>query len=204
MAFLIFSNKGPTNPQLPDIKFLTPTQPLSQLQRQQEEQLRQQQLQQQQLIQQQSQQNVQGASESAKASSIVIKTSKGDITIKFYANDAKNTVANFVNKAKSGFYNNLTFHRVEDWVVQGGDPLGNGTGGGNMQTELNDHPFVRGSVGVARGNDIKISNDAQFFITKQDASHLNGQYTNFGEVTSGMDVVDKIEIGDKILGLTIE
>ena len=70
-----------------------------------------------------------------------------------------------------------------------------------MPTEINNKPFVVGSLGVARGQDIKISNDSQFFITKTDASWLNNQYTNFGIVTEGMDVVNKIEIGDKILGI---
>ena len=134
----------------------------------------------------------------------IIKTSKGDIQLTLFLNDAPNTVLNFVQKAKSGFYSNLTFHRVEDWVIQGGDPLGNGTGGGNMTTELNNKPFVAGSLGVARGGDIKISNDAQFFITKKDSPFLNGQYTNFGIVAKGMDVVNKMAIGDKILGVTAE
>ncbi|MGH7246427.1 MAG: peptidylprolyl isomerase [Candidatus Levyibacteriota bacterium] len=134
----------------------------------------------------------------------IIKTSKGDITLSLFGQDAPKTVANFVNKARSGFYNNLTFHRVEDWVIQGGDPKGDGTGGGQMPTELNDKPFVVGSLGVARGQDITISNDAQFFITKTDASWLNKQYTNFGIVTAGMDVVNKIAIGDKILSISIQ
>lgn len=134
----------------------------------------------------------------------VIRTDKGDIELILYLKDAPNTVANFINKAKSGFYNNLIFHRVEDWVIQGGDPDGNGTGGGKMPTELNNKPFVVGSLGVARGGDIRISNDAQFFITKTDASWLNGQYTNFGIVTKGMDVVNKIDVGSKILGITID
>ncbi|MCL5970839.1 MAG: peptidylprolyl isomerase [Patescibacteria group bacterium] len=133
-----------------------------------------------------------------------MKTSKGDIVLSLYDKDAPGTVQNFINKAKSGFYNNLTFHRVEDWVIQGGDPAGNGTGGGKMQTELNDKPFVIGSLGVARGADLNISNDAQFFITKKDASWLNKQYTNFGMVEKGMDVVENIQIGDKILEITIE
>lgn len=133
-----------------------------------------------------------------------IKTSKGDIVLMLYPKDAPNTVANFAQKAQSGFYNNLIFHRVEDWVIQGGDPAGNGTGGGEMPTELNDKPFVVGSLGVARRNDIKVSNDAQFFITKKDSSFLNGQYTNFGIVTSGIDVVNQIQIGDKILSITLE
>lgn len=133
-----------------------------------------------------------------------IKTNKGDIVLTLYGEDAPNTVRNFMHKAKSGFYDNLIFHRVEGWVIQGGDPNGNGTGGGQMATEINDKPFVKGSLGVARGQNIQISNDAQFFITKTDSSHLNEQYTNFGEVTKGMDVVEKIAIGDKILGITIE
>lgn len=141
---------------------------------------------------------------SPSAQEATIKTSKGDITIKFYDADAPNTIENFINKANSGFYNGLTFHRVEDWVIQGGDPKGDGTGGGQMPTELNNKPFVVGSVGVARGNDINISNDSQFFITKKDASWLNNQYTNFGIVTSGMDVVNKIAIGDKILGIAVK
>lgn len=134
----------------------------------------------------------------------VIKTEKGDITLTLYPNDAPKTVANFIAKAKSGFYKNLIFHRVEDWVIQGGDPLGTGIGGGDMPTKLSNKPFVVGSLGVARGGNIKISNDSQFFITKTDASWLNSQYTNFGIVTNGMDVVKKIEIGDKILGITTE
>lgn len=137
--------------------------------------------------------------------SAVIKTSKGEITMSFYTQDAINTVYNFVNKVKSGFYNNLTFHRVEDWVVQGGDPKGDGTGGNsNMPVEFNNKPFVVGSVGVASRGDGKTQNDAQFFITKKESSWLNSQYTNFGIVTKGIDVVEKIEIGDKILGIIVE
>ncbi|HSD98203.1 MAG TPA: peptidylprolyl isomerase [Patescibacteria group bacterium] len=134
----------------------------------------------------------------------VISTSKGDITVQLFATEAAKTVNNFAQKAKSGFYKGLTFHRVEDWVVQGGDPLGNGTGGGQMATELNSEPFVVGSLGIARGQDVQISNDSQFFITKQNASWLNNQYTNFGKVISGMSVVNKLQIGDKILGITLE
>lgn len=138
------------------------------------------------------------------AEKAIIKTSKGQIELELFPDVAPKTVAYLVKKAKSGFYNNLTFHRVEDWVIQGGDPLGNGTGGGNMPVEFNNKPFGVGAVGVASRGDGKVQNDAQFFITKTDASWLNGQYTNFGQVTKGMDVVEKIEIGDKILGITVE
>lgn len=139
-----------------------------------------------------------------RASKAVVKTSKGDIELILYPDSAPITVDNLVKKSKNGFYNNLTFHRVEDWVIQGGDPLGNGTGGGQLPTELNDRPFVQGSLGVARGGDINISNDAQFFITKTPADWLNKQYTNFGTVTKGLDVVQKIVKDDKILGITVE
>lgn len=139
--------------------------------------------------------------------SATIETAKGNITLQLFPAVAPIAVANFTKKAESGFYNGLDFHRVEDWVIQGGDPLGNGTGGKDMQTELNNKPFVAGSLGVAAHpgtNGKNINNDAQFFITKTDASWLNGQYTNFGIVTSGMDVVNKIAIGDKIIGITVQ
>lgn len=143
-------------------------------------------------------------SSQTEVTSATIKTAKGDIEIAFYTKEAPNTVQNFVRKAKSGFYNNLTFHRVEDWVVQGGDPLGNGTGGGNMPVEFNDKSFVVGAVGIASRGDGKVQNDSQFFIVKTDAQFLNGKYTNFGIVTKGMDVVNKISIGDKILGIKVK
>jgi peptidyl-prolyl cis-trans isomerase B (cyclophilin B) len=150
------------------------------------------------------QQQQYGAGESMKASySATIKTSKGDIEVMLSSRDAPNTVKNFIIKAQTGFYKNLTFHRVEDWVIQGGDPQGTGAGGGLMQTELNNLQFVPGSLGVARGSDIRVSNDSQFFIVKKEAFWLNQQYTNFGIVTSGMDVVNSMQIGDKILGITI-
>lgn len=133
---------------------------------------------------------------------VVIKLKDGEVKIKLYEEEAPKTVMNFLSKASSSYYEGLNFHRVEDWVVQGGDPLGNGTGGGNMPTELNKVVFKRGSVGVARGGDIKISNDSQFFICTTDCGFLTGQYTNFGTVVSGMELVDKIKIGDKILKVT--
>jgi peptidyl-prolyl cis-trans isomerase B (cyclophilin B) len=137
------------------------------------------------------------------AKMVTIKTSKGNIKLELYPDQAPKTVQNFLNKSKTNFYDNLTFHRVEDWVIQGGDPLGTGTGGGKMPTELNDLPFVMGSLGIARGQDISISNDSQFFIVTQDANWLDKQYTNFGKVVEGMDVVKKIQVGDKILSIVL-
>ncbi len=142
--------------------------------------------------------------------SATIKTSKGNIKVILFGKEAQKTVENFINKAKSGYYKNLTFHRVEDWVVQGGDPRGNGTGGGAIQTELNAKPFLVGALGMAAsgqmqvGQGARISNDSQFFITKSEADWLDSQYTNFGMVTQGMEIVNSIKIGDKILGITVE
>ena len=127
----------------------------------------------------------------------------GSFTIALRADKAPKTVANFVAKATAGFYDGKTFHRVEDWVVQGGDPDGTGRGGGKMPSELNDLPFAKGAVGIARGPDIKVNNDAQWFVVKTDASWLNNQYTNFGQVTAGQDVANGIRVGDKIKRITL-
>lgn len=137
------------------------------------------------------------------ASKVTIITDKGEIVIELFRSDAPQTVNNFLSKVTAGDYNGRLFHRVEDWVVQGGDPLGNGTGGGKLATELSSRPFGKGAVGVARGNDISVSNDAQFFLVKTDAPWLNGQYTNFGQVLQGLEVVARLEVGDKIRQITI-
>jgi peptidyl-prolyl cis-trans isomerase B (cyclophilin B) len=146
------------------------------------------------------------SSQPASATTAIVELEKGgSFTIALRPDKAPNTVANFVKKARSGDYDGTTFHRVvPGFVAQGGDPLSKtdptqaGTGGGTQPTELNDLPFVKGAVGIARGSDIKVSNDAQFYVCLADAPHLNGQYTNFGMVTAGMDVVLGIAVGDKI------
>jgi peptidyl-prolyl cis-trans isomerase B (cyclophilin B) len=153
------------------------------------------------------QKQLQQVLEQIKVASITatITTPKGTIKMDLYGDSAPITVYNFISKAQNKYYDGLKFHRVEDWVIQGGDPKGNGTGGTtNIPTELNNRPYVAGSVGMARMNDPKVQNDSQFFITKSESSHLNGQYTNFGQVTSGLEVVEKIEIGDKITSLTVD
>ena len=138
----------------------------------------------------------------ATVSRVLLDTTKGVVTIELNAKDAPNTVQNFLQKMQSGAYTNRIFHRVEEWVIQGGDPLGNGTGGGSMPTELSGQQFGEGSVGVARGGDVEVSNADQFFICTQDCSWLTGQYTHFGKVVKGMDVAKKITVGEKILSLT--
>jgi len=135
-----------------------------------------------------------------------ITTKDGQIVVKLYSKEAPKTVANFLKKANSGFYNNLTFHRViADFMAQGGDPTGTGTGGNRQKSELNTIPFKRGSLGLARTAETKeYSNDSQFFIcfTDNGCQHLTGDYVNFGEVISGFDVLDKIKQGDKIIQLS--
>jgi peptidyl-prolyl cis-trans isomerase B (cyclophilin B) len=132
------------------------------------------------------------------------------IKLALYPELAPKTVENFLSKAKSGHYNGLNFHRVEPndtgktWVVQGGDPSGNGSGGGDQAAEYNNRTFKIGSLGIARGGDPNINNDSQFFITTQDSSFLDKNYTNFGDVTEGMDKVLEIKIGDKIKTITVE
>ena len=136
---------------------------------------------------------------------VAITTKDGQIVLKLYSKEAPNTVANFIKKADSGFYKDLTFHRViAGFMAQGGDPLGTGTGGGQIASEINDIPFVRGTIGLARGGNKAISNDSQFFICfdTQGCQHLTGDYVNFGEVVSGLDVLDKIKQGGKIINIT--
>jgi cyclophilin family peptidyl-prolyl cis-trans isomerase len=128
----------------------------------------------------------------------------GTFVIALRPDKAPQTVDRFAGKARSGFYNSLTFHRVEDWVVQGGDPLGTGTGGGRVPSEYNDLSFKDGAVGIARGQDPAFNNDSQWFVVLRDSTFLDKQYTNFGQVTSGMDVVRAVKIGDKIKSITVE
>jgi len=128
----------------------------------------------------------------------------GSFTFTLRGDKAPRTVERFAGKARNGFYDNLTFHRVEDWVVQGGDPKGTGTGGDRVPSEYNDLSFKLGAAGIARGQDPAFNNDSQFNIEKKDSTVLDKQYTNFGQVTAGMDVVAGIKIGDRIKKVTVE
>ncbi|MDD4262496.1 MAG: peptidylprolyl isomerase [Syntrophaceticus schinkii] len=131
---------------------------------------------------------------------VTIDTAKGQIVLEVYPDLMPITVANFDKLVQSGFYNGLKFHRVEDWVIQGGDPKGNGTGGPGWSIKLETNPQlrnVRGAVAMARAMDPD-SAGSQFYILKKDASWLDGQYAVFGKVTEGMDVVDQIKTGDQM------
>jgi peptidyl-prolyl cis-trans isomerase B (cyclophilin B) len=127
----------------------------------------------------------------------VIKTSHGNIEIELFGDDATQTAATFIKLAQSGFYDGLTFHRVvPNFVVQGGCPRGDGWGdpGYFIRAEVNTHRYERGYIGIADSG--KDTGGSQFFITHSQQPHLNGHYTVFGRVIKGMEVVDKIDLGD--------
>ena len=124
----------------------------------------------------------------------------GKITLELDANTAPITVTNFVKLANDGFYNGLTFHRIiTGFMIQGGDPLGNGTGGSKETIKgefssngvKNDISHIGGEISMARSSSNN-SASSQFFIVHKDSTFLDGQYAGFGKVTSGMEIVDKI------------
>ena len=140
-----------------------------------------------------------------KQTGVIALEKGGEIRIEFFAEDAPKTVENFVILAKKGFYNGLNFHRVvPDFVVQGGCPKGNGTGGPGytIKAEFNKHKHVRGTVAMARSQHPD-SAGSQFYICYGTTPHLDGQYTVFGKVVSGMELVDRIKQGDKMTSVTI-
>lgn len=136
----------------------------------------------------------------------VITTNKGVIEIQLYADKAPKTVSNFVYLVENKFYDGLTFHRVEPgFVIQGGDPSGNGTGGPGYQ--FADEPvqgdYIEGSIAMA--NSGPNTNGSQFFIDLADLTgKLPKQYNLFGQVTSGIDIVKSIAVGDKIQKIEIK
>jgi peptidyl-prolyl cis-trans isomerase B (cyclophilin B) len=131
----------------------------------------------------------------------IISTRHGDITLEFLTEVAPNHVQNFIDLAKKGFYDGTLFHRViPDFMIQGGDPNsknpdkrlhGTGGSGKNVKAEFSKTPHARGVVSMARSANPD-SASSQFFIVVADAPHLDNQYSAFGKVASGLDVVDKI------------
>jgi peptidyl-prolyl cis-trans isomerase B (cyclophilin B) len=128
-------------------------------------------------------------------STATIQTNHGAIELELFDDDAPKTVQNFRDLAGKGFYDGLVFHRViKDFMLQGGCPQGTGTGGPGytFEDEFNSHKVVRGALAMANAG--PNTNGSQFFIvTTEEAPWLDGKHTVFGQVTSGMDVVDKIE-----------
>ena len=130
-------------------------------------------------------------------STATMRTNRGDIAIELFDEDAPKTVENFRKLAADGFYDGIIFHRViKDFMIQGGDPTGTGTGGPGytFEDEINDRKVVRGALAMANAG--PNTNGSQFFIVTTDsAPWLDGKHTVFGRVTSGMEVVDAIEGG---------
>ena len=137
----------------------------------------------------------------------IIKTSKGDIELELHADRTPLTVANFVNLAQRGFYDGVTFHRViANFMIQGGDPTGTGSGGPGYRFEDEFDPTLRhDSAGIlSMANAGPGTNGSQFFITHGPTPHLDNNHTVFGRVTSGQNVVDSIAQGDTMHGIAIE
>lgn len=150
-----------------------------------------------------------------KAPRLVITMEKGgDITLELFPKDAPKHVENFVSLARKGFYDGQRVHRVEpNFVVQFGDPqsktlsmdhprMGTGDPGYKIKAEFNSRKFERGVLGMARSQDPD-SGGSQVYIMLGPAPFLNGKYTAFGQVTKGMDVVDKIRVGDRITSIKV-
>lgn len=137
---------------------------------------------------------------------MVIEMENGKIEIELYPEVAPKTVARISELVKEKFYDGLTFHRVvPGFVVQGGDPKGNGTGGSgkNIPAEFNDKKHVEGTVAMARSSDPN-SADSQFYISLGTHAHLDNNYTVFGQVVSGMETVKQIKMGDKMKTVTLK
>lgn len=141
--------------------------------------------------------NAQAAEVADPENALLLKLKDGDVIIEMYPDVAPNHVARIKELARQGFYDGLKFHRVIDgFMAQTGDPLGNGTGGSGqkLKAEFNSKHHGRGAVSMARAQDPD-SGDSQFFICFQDAGFLDGQYTVWGQVVSGMEFVDNIKRG---------
>ena len=140
-----------------------------------------------------------------KQTAVITLEKGGEIRIEFFPDDAPKTVENFVTLAKKKFYDGLAFHRVvPGFVAQGGDPKGDGTGGPGykIKAEFNKQKHLRGSLAMARAADPD-SAGSQFYITFGPQPSLDGQYTVFGRVVSGMEHVDKIKVGDKMKSVKV-
>ena len=132
-------------------------------------------------------------------STATLHTNQGDIAVELFDGDAPKTVENFVSLARDGFYDGVVFHRIiPDFMIQGGDPTGTGSGGPGYQfeDEFNDNKVERGALAMANAG--PNTNGSQFFIVTADACPwLDGKHTVFGRVTNGMDVVDAISAADR-------
>jgi peptidyl-prolyl cis-trans isomerase B (cyclophilin B) len=145
-------------------------------------------------------------SERARRSRVRIATPHGDIVFTLFPDDAPLHSAAFMKLAEAGFYDGLKFHRVEPgFVVQGGDPRGDGTGGPgyNLKAEFNARSHRRGTVAMARAS-APDSAGSQFYICLDDAQFLDGQYTVFGQMTEGFEALEAIRRGDAMTTVKVE
>ncbi|MEJ5313798.1 MULTISPECIES: peptidylprolyl isomerase [Anaerolinea] len=136
----------------------------------------------------------------------IIETERGNIELELYPQYAPKTVNNFVFLAQEGFYDGAAFHRViANFVIQGGDPTGTGAGGPGyrFEDEVKNNPLKHERGVISMANAGPNTNGSQFFITHSPQPHLNGRHTVFGKVIKGMEVVDAIRQGDKMLKVTV-
>ena len=145
-------------------------------------------------------------SENQSLPSIKMQTSQGEIHIELFEDEAPNTVANMIELSEQGFYDGLVFHRViNDFMIQGGCPHGEGTGGPGYRFRDECHPDRRhdGPGVLSMANAGPNTNGSQFFITHSAQPHLDGKHTVFGRVLEGLDVVNRISQGDEIQSVTV-
>jgi peptidyl-prolyl cis-trans isomerase B (cyclophilin B) len=138
---------------------------------------------------------------------VTMETNKGDIILELYPEHAPKTVNNFVFLANEGFYDGVKFHRViSNFMVQGGDPTGTGSGGPGykFEDETYGNPLKHGTGYLSMANAGPNTNGSQFFITHAPQPHLDGKHTVFGKVIDSQDVVDAVRQGDKIIKVTAE
>ena len=141
-----------------------------------------------------------------KSYKVTMETIRGPIVIELYPEHAPKTVNNFVFLAREGYYDGVSFHRViPDFVIQGGDPTGTGRGGPGykFEDEVKGNPLRHETGVLSMANAGPNTNGSQFFITHSPQPHLDGKHTVFGKVTSGMDVVNAIRQGDKMIKLVV-
>ena len=142
-----------------------------------------------------------------KAYNVTMETNKGTIEIQLFPEYAPKTVNNFVFLIRDGFYDGVVFHRViSNFMIQGGDPTGTGRGGPGyrFEDEFSGNPLTHEAGVLSMANAGPGTNGSQFFVTHSPQPHLNGRHTVFGKVTNGMDVVNAIRQGDKMVTVTVE
>ncbi len=144
--------------------------------------------------------------DSQKIYRVTIETDRGDMNLEMYPEHAPKTVNNFVFLAREGFYDGIVFHRViSDFMIQGGDPTGTGTGGPGyrFEDEIAENPLKHETGVISMANAGPDTNGSQFFITHSPQPHLNGMHAVFGKVVQGQEVVNAIQQGDRMVRVTV-